>query len=130
MLIAIVALVAVRLAGSEVSSTFSEIGPAPQLRVKTRSESRPANAGPFAFSPQVFAALADISNASRIRRPKGGFMLALWTKVVSWMQEEKGASMVEYALLVVLIAIVALVAVRLAGREVSSTFSEIGSGLT
>jgi len=62
--------------------------------------------------------------------PRRGFMLALWTKVVSWMQEEKGASMVEYALLVVLIAIVALVAVRLAGREVSSTFSEIGSGLT
>jgi Flp pilus assembly pilin Flp len=57
-------------------------------------------------------------------------MLALWTKVVSWAQEEKGASMVEYALLVVLIAIVALVAVRLAGNEVSSTFSEIGSGLT
>ncbi|HYJ24757.1 MAG TPA: Flp family type IVb pilin [Acidimicrobiia bacterium] len=45
------------------------------------------------------------------------------------MAEEKGASMVEYALLVVLIAIVALVAVRLAGNEVSSTFSEIGSGL-
>ncbi len=57
-------------------------------------------------------------------------MLALWTKVTSWMQEEKGASMVEYALLVVLIAIIALVAVRFAGREVSSTFSEIGSGLT
>jgi Flp pilus assembly pilin Flp len=37
--------------------------------------------------------------------------------------------MVEYALLVVLIAIVALVAVQLAGTEVSSTFSEIGSGL-
>jgi pilus assembly protein Flp/PilA len=59
-----------------------------------------------------------------------GFMFALWTKVVSWMQEEKGASMVEYALLVVLIAIVALVAIRLAGNEVSSTFSEIGSGLS
>jgi pilus assembly protein Flp/PilA len=56
-------------------------------------------------------------------------MLALWTKLTSWVQEEKGASMVEYALLVVLIAIVALVAVRLAGNEVSSTFSEIGSGL-
>ena len=56
-------------------------------------------------------------------------MFALWTKVTSWMKEEKGASMVEYALLVVLIAIVALVAVRLAGNEVSSTFSEIGSGL-
>jgi len=56
-------------------------------------------------------------------------MLAMWTKVTSWMQSEKGASMVEYALLVVLIAIIALVAVSFAGREVSSTFSEIGSGL-
>ena len=56
-------------------------------------------------------------------------MSALWTKLISWMHEEKGASMVEYALLVVLIAIVALVAVQIAGREVSETFSEIGSGL-
>jgi Flp pilus assembly pilin Flp len=37
--------------------------------------------------------------------------------------------MVEYALLVVLIAIIALVAVALAGREVSGTFSDIASGL-
>jgi pilus assembly protein Flp/PilA len=56
-------------------------------------------------------------------------MLAMWTKVTSWMQSEKGASMVEYALLVVLIAIIALVAVAFAGEQVSSTFSEIGSGL-
>lgn len=56
-------------------------------------------------------------------------MLALWTKVASWLQEEKGASMVEYALLVVLIAIVALIAVQIAGREVSTTFSEVSSGL-
>ncbi|MGB7859126.1 MAG: Flp family type IVb pilin, partial [Acidimicrobiia bacterium] len=54
-------------------------------------------------------------------------MLALWTKVTIWMKDEKGASMVEYALLVVLIAIIALVAVQIAGREVSSTFSEVGS---
>ena len=52
-------------------------------------------------------------------------MQALWTKVTTWMKDEKGASMVEYALLVVLIAIVALVAVSLAGDEVSSVFSEI-----
>jgi len=56
-------------------------------------------------------------------------MLALWTKVTSWIQEEKGASMVEYALLVVLIAIIALVAIRLAGNEVSSTFDTIASEL-
>jgi pilus assembly protein Flp/PilA len=56
-------------------------------------------------------------------------MLALYTKVTTWIKEEKGASMVEYALLVVLIAIIALVAVRLAGSEVSQTFSDIASGL-
>ena len=44
-------------------------------------------------------------------------MLALWTKVTGWIQSEKGASMVEYALLVVLIAIVALVAVQIAGTR-------------
>jgi len=57
-------------------------------------------------------------------------MLALWTKVTSWMESDKGASMVEYALLVVLIAIVALIAVSFAGDQVSETFSEIGSGLS
>jgi len=56
-------------------------------------------------------------------------MLALWTKVTSWIQEEKGASMVEYALLVVLIAIIALVAISLAGNEVSNTFSTIANSL-
>ena len=57
-------------------------------------------------------------------------MLALWTKAQMWWDEDKGASMVEYALLVVLIAIVALVAVRLAGDAVSSTFDEIATELS
>jgi pilus assembly protein Flp/PilA len=58
-------------------------------------------------------------------------MLALWTKVLAWVKDdEKGASMVEYALLVVLIAIIAIVAIRLAGNNVSSTFSNIGNNLT
>ncbi len=57
-------------------------------------------------------------------------MLALWTKVTTWFQDEKGASMVEYALLVVLIAIVALIAVAFAGQQVSSTFDTIGDGLS
>jgi pilus assembly protein Flp/PilA len=43
--------------------------------------------------------------------------------------EDRAASMVEYALLVVLIAIVALAAVSLAGDEVSSMFSEIADDL-
>lgn len=57
-------------------------------------------------------------------------MLALWTKLTKWLSDdERGASMVEYALLVVLIAIIAIAAVTLAGQNVSQTFSEIGSAL-
>jgi pilus assembly protein Flp/PilA len=56
-------------------------------------------------------------------------MFALWTKLVSWTKSEKGASMVEYALLVVLIAIIAIVAISLAGQEVSSAFSTIATSL-
>ena len=40
---------------------------------------------------------------------------------------DRGASMVEYSLLVVLIALVALIAVQLAGGELSLTYSEIAS---
>ena len=58
-------------------------------------------------------------------------MLALWTKALMWVKrdDERGASMVEYALLVVLIAIIAIVAIRLAGNNVSKTFSNIGTQL-
>ena len=45
------------------------------------------------------------------------------------VKNEDGASMVEYALLVVLIALIALAAVNAAGDEVSSTFGEIVTGL-
>jgi len=43
--------------------------------------------------------------------------------------EDRGASMVEYALLVILIAIVALVAVALAGEELSGSYSDIASSV-
>ena len=56
-------------------------------------------------------------------------MLALWTKVMSRFYDDKGASMVEYALLVVLIAIIAIAAIQLAGQRVSGGFSRISSGL-
>ena len=57
-------------------------------------------------------------------------MLALGTMVRKWMQGDRGASMVEYSLLVALIAIVALVAVQLAGNEVSESYSEIASAVS
>jgi Flp pilus assembly pilin Flp len=59
----------------------------------------------------------------------GGIVTRLWTRVMYRITKDAGASMVEYALLIVLIAIIALLAIRLAGTQVSETFSEIGSGL-
>ncbi|MEX0757719.1 MAG: Flp family type IVb pilin [Acidimicrobiia bacterium] len=58
-------------------------------------------------------------------------MLALYTKAVQWFaaKDERGASMVEYALLVVLIAIIAIVAISLAGTEVSEAFGDIAENL-
>jgi pilus assembly protein Flp/PilA len=57
-------------------------------------------------------------------------MLALWNKVVAYLaDEEKGASMVEYALLVALIAIIAIVAVTATGTAVSSNFQQIADTL-
>jgi Flp pilus assembly pilin Flp len=53
----------------------------------------------------------------------------MYAKFMSYLAGEKGASMVEYSLLVLLIAIVALVAVTVAGSELSETYSEIGSNL-
>ena len=57
-------------------------------------------------------------------------MLSLWTKLTTWVKEDKGASMVEYALLVVLIAIIAIVAISIAGKQVSTAFSTIANTLS
>lgn len=43
---------------------------------------------------------------------------------------DRGAALVEWGLLVVMIAIVALVAVTVGGNEVSESYSEIASAVT
>ncbi len=54
----------------------------------------------------------------------------MYTRIINKLSEtDRGASMVEYALLVILIAIVALVAVQLAGETLSSTYGDIASKL-
>jgi pilus assembly protein Flp/PilA len=53
----------------------------------------------------------------------------MYARLMRVLASERGASMVEYSLLVLLIAIVALVAVALAGTELSDTYSEISSNL-
>jgi len=56
-------------------------------------------------------------------------MPAVFYRVIHGCDEDRGASIIEYALLIVLIAIVAILAIQLAGNQVSQAFSELGSGL-
>ena len=56
-------------------------------------------------------------------------MLCMWTAIQSRFNDEEGASLVEYALLVALIAVVAIVAVTTVGEKVSSNFDNVSSNL-
>jgi len=55
----------------------------------------------------------------------------LYARTRAWMavRREDGASLVEYALLVALIALVCIVAVTLLGTTTSHKFSQVGSSL-
>ena len=61
-------------------------------------------------------------------------MLTSYEFVNAWLQArcktDRGASLVEYALLVALIAVVCIVAVTLLGRAASSKFSSVASAVT
>ena len=53
----------------------------------------------------------------------------MFVKVQNKLQEEKGATMVEYALMVALIAVVAIVAVTNVGTAVTAKFAAIATAL-
>ena len=63
-------------------------------------------------------------------------IIAYWQKHVApylrakFGRDERGASLVEYALLVALIAVVCIVAIAFLGRSASSKFSNVGSNLS
>ncbi len=57
-------------------------------------------------------------------------MFRVWTVCQGWfVKDEEGATMVEYALLVALIAIVVIAAALFLGEQISSKFSEVGATL-
>ena len=55
-------------------------------------------------------------------------VLATWTR--AHRKDERGASLVEYALLVALIAVVCIAAVSLLGSSASTKFSTLGSAIS
>ena len=56
------------------------------------------------------------------------FILKTWLQA-KFVRDERGASMVEYGLLLALIAVIAIVAVRALGTSVSTKFSEVNSNV-
>lgn len=54
--------------------------------------------------------------------------LATWLRA-RYADSERGASLVEYALLVALIAVVCIVAVQILGKNASTSFSNTGSAI-
>ena len=54
--------------------------------------------------------------------------LATWLRA-RFSDSERGASLVEYALLVALIAVVCIVAIRFLGTKANSSFSSTGSAI-
>ena len=57
------------------------------------------------------------------------FILKTWLDAKFDADGERGASMVEYGLLLALIAVIALVAVKALGDNVSTKFSSVNSSL-
>jgi pilus assembly protein Flp/PilA len=61
-------------------------------------------------------------------------MITLWNTFATYVRarfgkDERGASLVEYALLVALIAVVCIVAISFVGTRASEKFSNVGSKL-
>ena len=57
------------------------------------------------------------------------FVLKTWLEAKFRFDGERGASMVEYGLLLALIAVIAIVAVKALGSSVSTKFSSVTSSL-
>ena len=61
-------------------------------------------------------------------------MLTSYEYISAWLQArcktDRGASLVEYALLVALIAVVCILAVTFLGKAASSKFSSVGSAIS
>lgn len=51
-------------------------------------------------------------------------------ELVEKTEEEKGASMLEYALLAALIAVVCIAAITFLGKQACTTFSSVGSSMS
>jgi pilus assembly protein Flp/PilA len=57
------------------------------------------------------------------------FLIALYVKFLNGIKTEKGQTLVEYALLLVLIAVIVILMVKGLGGSANNTFSKVNSAL-
>lgn len=57
-------------------------------------------------------------------------MKGLMKKVREFVRNEEGQGLVEYALIIALIAIIVIIALKLLGRTVSNTYKSVAGNLT
>jgi pilus assembly protein Flp/PilA len=58
------------------------------------------------------------------------YLIELYAKCITSIKSEKGQTLVEYALLLLLIAIVVIVMLKGIGGNVNNAFSQVNSALT
>lgn len=56
-------------------------------------------------------------------------MLRAWIKMQQWSRKEEGQGMVEYGLIIALIAVVAVVALTSVGGNIKNLFTNVANGL-
>ena len=56
-------------------------------------------------------------------------MTELYMRLQNWLRDDEGQGLVEYALIIALVAIVIIVVLGALGGQVSDKFSQISSGL-
>lgn len=59
----------------------------------------------------------------------GGWYLWVRELLRAWSRDRRGQGMVEYALILVLIAIVVIVVLRVTGQQVNNVFSNVSNAL-
>lgn len=56
-------------------------------------------------------------------------MAKLFVKLMAWVQDEKGADLAEYGLILALIAVVAVTALSSLGQSITQTLSHVAQAL-
>jgi Flp pilus assembly pilin Flp len=54
----------------------------------------------------------------------------LWMKLYTWLRREEGQDLTEYALIIALIVIIAVIAVRLLGTTISTVLTNVAGELS